>query len=56
MDLCKRQLDSGTLPTIGGRRPHLMVIVHEETLAGTPGAPPAQLKVLGRSAWKRPSG
>ncbi len=47
MELCKRQLDSGTLPTIGGRRPHLIVIVHEETLAGTPGAPPAQLEGAG---------
>jgi hypothetical protein len=44
------QKDPGQMrhvPTIGGRRPHLMVIVHEETLAGTPGSPPAQLEGAG---------
>jgi hypothetical protein len=47
MELCRRQLDSGKLPRVGGRKPHLMVMVSEETLAGVPGAPPAWLEGAG---------
>ncbi|HEY8641411.1 MAG TPA: DUF222 domain-containing protein [Candidatus Dormibacteraeota bacterium] len=47
MELCRRQLDSGTLPSINGRKPHLTVVVQAETLAGAPGAPAAQLEGAG---------
>jgi len=47
MELCQRQLDSGTLPRVNGRKPHLTVVVQAETLAGQPGAPPAQLEGAG---------
>src|SRR5919201_4962112 len=39
MQLCKRQLDSGRLPSVGGRKPHLTVVVQAESLAHVPGAP-----------------
>lgn len=47
MELCRRQLDSGRLPSVNGRRPHLTVVVQAETLAAAPGAPPAQLEGAG---------
>jgi hypothetical protein len=47
MELCRRQLDSGTLPSINGRQPHLTVVVQAETLAGAPGAPAARLEGAG---------
>jgi len=47
MELCRRQLDSGTLPRLKGRKPHLTVVVQAETLAGKPGAPAAQLEGAG---------
>jgi len=47
LELCRRQLDSGTLPSLNGRKPHLMVVVQAETLAGVPGAPAAQLEGAG---------
>jgi hypothetical protein len=47
MELCTRQLDSGTLPGVNGRKPHLMVVVQAETLAGEPGAPAAHLEGAG---------
>jgi len=47
MELCERQLDSGTLPRVNGRKPHLTVVVQAETLAGQPGAPGAQLEGSG---------
>ena len=42
VDLCLRILDTGTLPTSRGIRPHLHVTFTEETLKGEPGAPPAR--------------
>jgi hypothetical protein len=47
MDLCRRQLDSGSLPRIGGRKPHLMVVVTAEALNGEPGAPAPWLEGAG---------
>jgi hypothetical protein len=47
MELCRRQLDSGTLPSLNGRKPHLTVVVQAETLAGAPGAPAARLEGAG---------
>jgi len=47
MELCTRQLDSGTLPSVNGRKPHLMVVVQADTLAGRPGAPAPQLEGAG---------
>jgi hypothetical protein len=47
MALCQRQLDSGRLPKVGGRKPHLTVVVRAETLAGEPGAPAAHLEGAG---------
>src|SRR5712692_5396760 len=47
IELCTRQLDSGTLPSVNGRKPHLMVVVQAETLAGKPGAPAPQLEGAG---------
>ena len=47
MELCRRQLDSGTLPRVNGRKPHLTVVVQAETLAGEAGAPAAHLEGAG---------
>jgi hypothetical protein len=47
LELCRRQLDSGKLPSMGGRKPHLTLVVHAETLAGEAGAPAAQLEGYG---------
>ncbi len=47
IELCRRQLDSGTLPSVNGRQPHLTVVVQAETLAGAPGAPAARLEAAG---------
>ena len=47
MELCRRQLDSGTLPRVNGRKPHLMVVAQADTLAGRPGAPAPQLEGAG---------
>jgi len=47
MELCRRQLDSGTLPRVNGRKPHLTVVVQAETLAGQAGAPAAHLEGAG---------
>lgn len=38
LDLAKRQLDAGTLPEIGGERPHLSVVVDEDALRSSVGA------------------
>ncbi len=45
--LLHRQLDSGSLPSLGGRKPQLTVVITAETLAGMPGAPAAQLEGAG---------
>ncbi|WP_239312812.1 HNH endonuclease signature motif containing protein, partial [Frankia sp. Cj3] len=42
VELIGRALDTGTLPTQGGQRPHLTVLVPLPTLLGEPGAPPAE--------------
>ncbi|MEP7105793.1 MAG: DUF222 domain-containing protein, partial [Chloroflexota bacterium] len=42
IELCRRQLDSGTLPSSNGRKPPLTVVVQAATLAGEPGAPAAR--------------
>ncbi len=47
MELLRRQLDSGTLPSLGGRKPQLTVVIRAETLAGKPGTPAAQLEGVG---------
>ena len=39
---CQAALDSGTAGTRHGAAPHLSILAEEQTLAGTPGAPPAQ--------------
>ena len=39
---CKAALDGGSAPERHGSAPHLSVLVKDETLAQTPGAPPAQ--------------
>ncbi|HLQ62285.1 MAG TPA: DUF222 domain-containing protein [Candidatus Acidoferrales bacterium] len=45
--LLRRQLDSGSLPSLGGRKPQLTVVVQAETLAGLAGAPAARLEGAG---------
>src|SRR5712692_9726505 len=45
--LLRRQLDSGSLPSLGGRKPQLTVVITAETLAGVPGAPAARLEEAG---------
>jgi hypothetical protein len=47
VDLARRPLDGSRLGTTGGRRPHLVITASAETLAGLPGAPPAQLEGVG---------
>jgi hypothetical protein len=45
--LCEQKLDSGTLPSVNGRKPHLTVVVEAATLAGEKGALPARLEGAG---------
>ncbi len=45
--LCRRALDGGGLPEVGGVRPHVTVVVPLETLQGKPDAPPAMLDRYG---------
>lgn len=47
MELCRRQLDSGTLPRLNGRKPHLMVVAQADSLAGRAGVPAPQLEGAG---------
>ncbi|TMD94281.1 MAG: DUF222 domain-containing protein [Chloroflexi bacterium] len=47
LELCRRQLDAGTLPLVGGQRPHLYVTVPVETLRGEPGSPGGELRWSG---------
>lgn len=44
IDLARRQLDSGTLPSRDGGRPHLQVMAPLDTLLGLPGAPAADME------------
>ena len=48
VDLCRRRLDQGDLPEIGGERPHLTVVVDVETLERRTPARAAEL------AWTGP--
>jgi hypothetical protein len=48
VELCRRQLDGGGLPEVGGQRPHLTVTAGEGTLAARPGQPAGDL------AWGLP--
>lgn len=45
--LGRRQLDGGKLGSVGGQRPHLIITASVETLAGVPGAPPAEMVGVG---------
>ena len=47
VELCRRQLDGGGLPTTGGERPHLHLTVSAETLRGEPGSPGGMLRGVG---------
>jgi hypothetical protein len=47
VELARRPLDGSKLGTVGGQRPHLVITASAETLAGLPGAPPAQLEGVG---------
>jgi hypothetical protein len=47
VELARRQLDQGELPEVGGRRPHLSVIVDAATLAKQPGSAAAELEWVG---------
>jgi len=48
VELARQKLDSGTLPAVGGQKPHLTVTVSMATLANQPGSPPADLE------WAQP--
>jgi hypothetical protein len=47
VELARRPLDGSKLGSAGGQRPHLVITASAETLAGLPGAPPAQLEGVG---------
>lgn len=47
VDLCRRPLDGRRLGDSGGQRPHLVIRVSAETLAGQSGAPAAELEGVG---------
>jgi hypothetical protein len=47
VELARRQLDGGGLPTAGGQRPHLTVMVPAAALRREEGAPPAELEWAG---------
>ncbi len=44
VELCRRRLDSGKLPEVGGERPHLTIKASVGTLAGIPGHPAGDLE------------
>jgi len=48
VELARQKLDSGSLPKVGGQRPHLAVTVSTATLANQPGSPAAELE------WAQP--
>ncbi|HEY8815878.1 MAG TPA: DUF222 domain-containing protein, partial [Candidatus Dormibacteraeota bacterium] len=48
VELARQKLDSGTLPAVGGQKPHLTVTVSMATLANQPGSPAADLE------WAQP--
>jgi len=43
VELCRRQLDGGKLPQVGGQRPHLMITASRQTLTGGSGHPAGEL-------------
>jgi hypothetical protein len=47
VDLCHERLNGRRLGHVGGQRPHLVITASAETLAGSPGAPPAELAGVG---------
>jgi len=47
VELARRPLDGSKLGSAGGQRPHLVITASAETLAGLPGAPPAQMEGVG---------
>lgn len=47
VDLAAAALRSGTLPSVHGQRPHLVLTASLETLQGVPGAPPAVVRGVG---------
>ena len=48
VELARQRLDSGTLPQVGGQKPHVAVTVYMATLANQPGSPAADLE------WAQP--
>src|SRR5712664_146642 len=48
VEMCRRQLDAGTLPEVGGQKPHLVVNVEMATLTREPGSRAAELE------WAQP--
>jgi len=44
VELARQKLNGGTLPEVGGQKPHLMVTVSMATLANQPGSPAAELE------------
>ena len=44
VEMARRQLDAGVLPTVGGQKPHLLVTAELATLAKAPGARAAELE------------
>ena len=48
VELARQKLNSGTLPEVGGQKPHLTVTVSMATLANQPGSPAADLE------WTQP--
>ncbi len=48
VELCRQRLDSGTLPEVGGQKPHLSITASLATLAKEPGAPAGELE------WSQP--
>ncbi|TMC68274.1 MAG: DUF222 domain-containing protein [Chloroflexi bacterium] len=48
VELARQRLDVGTLPEVGGQKPHLAVTASVATLKKEPGAPPADLE------WSQP--
>jgi len=48
VELARQKLDSGSLPAVGGQKPHLTVTVSMATLANQPGSPAADLE------WAQP--
>jgi len=47
VELARRQLQSGDLPTVAGERPHLTVTASEATLRGEPGCAPGEMRWAG---------